>query len=98
MICAHCNDELDPSDHNCCEACDLQDQLRARVAELDKENDELGALANRYHLGLTCYQNALERITLTEPIGEVAYRIAREALNPAGDKLSPSEETPKGDK
>jgi hypothetical protein len=44
------------------------------------------------------YRKALERITLTEPIGEVAYRIAREALNPTGDKLSPSEETPKGDK
>jgi predicted amidophosphoribosyltransferase len=36
MICTHCNDELDPSDHNCCEACDLQDQLRARVAELER--------------------------------------------------------------
>jgi anti-sigma factor ChrR (cupin superfamily) len=35
MLCAHCNGKLDPSDHNCCEACDLQDQLRARVAELE---------------------------------------------------------------
>jgi hypothetical protein len=87
MLCARCNDELDPGDHNCCEACDLQDQLRARIAGLDKGNNELGALANRYHLELTRYRNALERITLTEPIGEVAYRIAREALNPTGDEL-----------
>jgi hypothetical protein len=39
MLCAHCNDELDPSDRNCCEACDVQDQLRARIAELDKRID-----------------------------------------------------------
>jgi hypothetical protein len=44
------------------------------------------------------YREALGRITLTEPIGEAAYRIARGALNPAGDKLSPTEETQKGDK
>jgi hypothetical protein len=30
--------------------------------------------------------------------GRSRSRIAREALNPSGDKLSPSEETPKGDK
>jgi hypothetical protein len=34
------------------------------------------------------YRDALERITLTEPIGEVAYRIAREALNPTGSSPS----------
>lgn len=38
MLCAHCNDELDPTDHNCCEACDLQVQLRARVAHLEALN------------------------------------------------------------
>jgi hypothetical protein len=90
MLCAHCNDELDPGEHNCCEACDLQDQLRARVAELDKRIDELVVFANSQHLELTRYRNALERITLTEPIGEIAYLIARETLNPAGDELSPS--------
>jgi hypothetical protein len=62
--------------------------FKSQRDELDKENDKLGALANRYHLELTRYRNALERITLTEPIGEVAYRIAREALNPISSSLS----------
>jgi hypothetical protein len=48
MLCAHCNDELDPSDHNCCEACDVQDQLRARVAELEYH---LQTLLHAYRAG-----------------------------------------------
>jgi hypothetical protein len=80
MLCVHCNDELDPSDHNCCEACDLQDQLYARVTELDKKIDELVVFANSQHLELTRYRNALKRIAVTEPLGGVAYGIAREAL------------------
>ena len=43
MLCKHCNDVLDETDHNCCEACDMREEHRAYIAKLEAANANLEA-------------------------------------------------------
>lgn len=59
-------DHLVPEDQRCIE-CETEAAKwhpdTRRILELEKENDELGTLANRYHLELTRYRNALAEMS-----------------------------------
>jgi hypothetical protein len=94
MICAHCNDELDPGDHNCCEACDLQAQLRARISELEEKQHRTEQALSISHRTTDNYREALVRIDEGRYTDEADIRnIAFLALNPPsmhpGDYLKP---------